>query len=474
MILLLLSTASLASRPDSGTGLYAFDSTDVLEYVDGPLELVRVHYSIDGPNETRLDDLDESGYPDFAEDVASTAEDVLRFYAEQGFRGPITEAEAGLSDLGGSAGFDFYLLDFGGSADGMFSIDGCIGGSYRCAGHMLMENDFRGYGYSSLDEAITVLTSHELFHAVQAAYQANQPPWLGEGTAVWAEYQYDSSIDDFYWFASEYLTDPGRTIDSPPAGAISSFSYGTALFFQFLSDRLGTETGVTIQEEMEGRSDDEGLDAVLAAMESHGAQLTEEWSTFARWNLATGRRAGEAESYTFAEEIGPIAAEAKGASIQDDNRFYPLAASYFHLTHEGGPLAFASAEDATGLHFSLHAVADGSDDGPVADALATWIPTGTFSETLEDLPAGGYWLVGSYPEAASQSVKIEFCLGPPESVSPCLESIDEAGDTGASAEPSEDGCGCAAQGSSGSAAWLGLGLLGLVRRRSTPQTRPSR
>ena len=56
MILLLISSV-LAQRPDEG-GLFAFSSSDVLEYHDG--ESFRIHYSIDGPNQTILDDEDEN------------------------------------------------------------------------------------------------------------------------------------------------------------------------------------------------------------------------------------------------------------------------------------------------------------------------------------------------------------------------------------------------------------------------------
>jgi hypothetical protein len=185
-LILLLSGTVLAARPDSGGGLFSFDDADVIEYVDGPAGRVRVHFSIDGPNLTLLDDEDLSGAPDFAEEVAATAEDVLDFYDGLGFLAPLSESEMGLGKLGGSDALDFYLVDFGGNADGQFSVDTCAGSV--CSGYMIIENDFAGYGYSSLSEAIAVLTSHELFHGVQYAYSANQPVWMSEGMAVWAEH----------------------------------------------------------------------------------------------------------------------------------------------------------------------------------------------------------------------------------------------------------------------------------------------
>ena len=248
--LLFFVSTSFAQRPTQG-GMFSFEPDDVVLTYDS--DMVRVHYSIEGPNQTRLADTDESGVPDFAEEVGAVADQVLLFYEELGFLPPITEAEMGLQ-LGGSPAFDFYLVDFGGSADGMFGIDACD--SCRCNGYMVMENDFVGYGYPSISEAISVLVSHELFHAVQAAYNADQEVWISEGMAVWAEYAFDPTVYDFYAFCGVYLSDAGRPIHSPPAGAINSFSYGTALFFAYMDLQLGREALVFLQEELQSCQDD--------------------------------------------------------------------------------------------------------------------------------------------------------------------------------------------------------------------------
>lgn len=460
-------SSAWAVRPDEG-GLFSFDAADVLAYLDGPAGVVRVHYAVSGPNVTLLEDADGSGLPDFPEQVAATAEEVLRFYIDDlGFRPPLSEDELGLGPLGGSNAFDFYLVDFGGSADGLFSVDGCAG--KVCAGFMVIENDFRGYGYASLEEATAVLTSHELFHAVQAAYNAGQPVWMSEGTAVWAEHQFLPGVPDFHYFCSAYLDDPGRSIDSPPAGSVTSFSYGTALFFQFLTERFGVGTGPDLQATMEDHGEDDAFDAVVAVITANGSSLHEEWTTFVRWNLATGLRAGALDGYPFAEDLGGVQPEARGTALHDDNRFYPLAATYFYLEdHPGGTVRFATAEDPSGLTFSLHAT-DAS--GAVTEALLTWSPTAPEDRSLGDLDAGSYWLVGTYPEQAPQSVKIDFCLGLDSTIDDaCLpgDTDPEPVDSGEPSAPDDtDKGGCAHvrgpwQGSLGGAL---LGMLALMRRR---------
>jgi len=459
MLCLTLLGLAWGIRPDEG-GSYSYDSTDVLEWVDGPLGFIRVHYSVEGPNVTRLTDADKSGYPDFAEEVAVTAEEVLDFYESLGFLLPITESEMGLSPLGGSDALDIYLVDFAGVADGWFSYDACSGSV--CSGFMAIENDFVGYGYPSLTEAIRVLTSHELFHGVQAAYNADQPVWMSEGTAVWAEHQFDSDVDDFYWFCDAYLEDAGRSLDRPPSGSVTAFSYGTALFFQFLTERMGTDVVLELQSLLyeEGASDPVGL--ISDAIAQYGSTLEAEWEIFSRWNLATGWRSGIAEGYPFADRLNGILAEAEGSSIQDDNRFYPLATTYFRVEHAGGDLVFSSLEDPSGLVFSLHRVADEEDDGPVEDPVEVWAPLGPETRTWSNLSAGGYWLVGTYPQIADQSVKIEFCLGGLEDVGPCVDQVEDTDE-----EPLEDSSdgGCSCQTASPVAGIWFLAWLGVFWRR---------
>ncbi|MBT3221181.1 MAG: hypothetical protein HN348_19030, partial [Proteobacteria bacterium] len=250
-LLVLLSLQCLAMRPTQG-GLWSFDSTDDVVHHDEATGLVRVHYSIDGPNRVRQGDGNANDLPDFVEDVGDTSVEVLDFYSQSlGLRLPISEAEMGLGNLGGSEAFDFYLIDFAGNADGLFGIDACTTIPRHCSGYMVMENDFSGYGYPTTDMAISVLTSHELFHAVQAAYDSEQESWFSEGTAVWGEKQFDPDSLDFLWFAAAYLEDTGRTLNRPPTGPIPTFSYSTALWWDFLRLRHDAEFMVDLLEATE-------------------------------------------------------------------------------------------------------------------------------------------------------------------------------------------------------------------------------
>ncbi len=416
LVLLLCFSACVATagRPDAGTDLFNYSSTDVLKSVDGPTGAVRVHYSVSGPNVTLLIDSDGSGVPDFAELVAATAEEVLALFEKAGFERPLSEALVGLGDLGGSPAFDFYLLDYGGGADGQYASDGCKQGV--CAGHMVMENDFKGYGYSSLKEAVKVLTSHELFHAVQAAYVPNLPVWVSEGTATWAERLFEPDVADFLAFSNAYLADTGRSLDRPPTGPVPAFAYGTCLFWEFLSQRHGN---AVVRSVLEASVKNDGVDAVTVALVASKTTLSEEWLAFVAANLATGTRAGKTAVYPFAAKLAGVTATATGSSLERTDRFYPLAASYYVVEHGGGALGFASDDDATGLVFSLAPI----ESGKVGAVLQSWSPTTPALVALGDRPAGNYWLWGTYPEQAANSRRIHFCVGPPVALAPCAPPV---------------------------------------------------
>jgi len=476
-LLLLPARPGWAIRPTEG-GMFSFDDTDVVESWDEPTGAVRVHYSVEGPNVTRLTDDDADGVPDFPADVAITAAEVLQFYADDlGLRPPIGEEEMGLGELGGSYALDVYLIDFGGNADGAFGIDECIDAPRHCAGYLTIENDFFGYGYPSLQNAIDVLTSHELFHGIQAAYDAEQEVWFSEGTAVWGEKQFDPDSQDFLWFADEYLADAGRSLDRPPSGPVPAFAYSTCLWWDFLTTRHDPSLMNGLLEATETLTGDpvDTLAELEAAIVAREDSLEEAWLQFVTWNLATGSRAGEIESYDYADQLDGIVAEAEGESLDDDNRFYPLAATYYRLDHTGGPIWFGLEEPAADLRFALFPVADGSDDGPVAEELASWAgdQAGSWS-VLDEAPAGGYWLLGTYPIRAEESVKVRFCLGDPSAGMACGDPIDagddddDDDDDSASDDDEVDGCRCASTAAptlGGVAQALTLAALACVGRR---------
>ncbi|MBM76745.1 MAG: hypothetical protein CMK59_15160 [Proteobacteria bacterium] len=415
MLWLLIHSVS-AQRPTQG-GMFSFDDEDLIETLDA--ENVRVHYSLSGPNQVLLEDQDQNGIPDYPELVALTALEVLEFYALEGFKPPVTEAQMGLLELGGSEAFDFYLVDFGGSADGQFGIDACD--QSQCSGFMVIENDFEGYGYGSIEEATRVLVSHELFHAVQAAYRIELSSWLSEGTAVWAEHIFDSELWDFYGLCGFYLEDPTRSLDRPPVGMVSGFSYGTALFFDFIALQLGTEFWVEYFDLLAFDPQALELDLLEELLMTYETSLSILWPIFSQWNLASGYRSGLIESYPYADFLAEVPAEEQASvdeNIHKTHRFFPLSSVYFFIEHAGGTLNFVIYDDLQqfasneSVRLSLMSISDegASIIAPVNQVIDAWELSDDQYKQWE-LPAGGYWLVGSHPYRADESTKVEFCFG---------------------------------------------------------------
>ena len=232
----------LALRPDmpvAGEVGPAYYPGDEVEHLDSPA--FRVHFTRAGRHAVPAGDRDRDGIPDYVQDVADEYEAVRAYYRDDlGFLEPLSDARAPRAEGGdgGDSRFDVYLVDFGTSSDGAFRAQTCEpGAAHRCSGYMLQENDFDGRNYPSLDLATRILASHEYFHAVQAAYRSDAGAVLGEGTAVWASEAYDPSLDDFEGFASGYLARTERSLTTEPTGPVDAFTYGSALFFQFLSER---------------------------------------------------------------------------------------------------------------------------------------------------------------------------------------------------------------------------------------------
>ncbi len=457
--MLLFATLALA-RPTEG-GSWAFDETDTVVTYDSEQGLVRVWYSVEGNNAVDLDDLDGSGVPDFVEAVGASSESVLLVYETAGFRLPLSD-----EGKGGSDALDAYLVDFGGDADGMWASE-CGGSSGACSGYFTMENDFAGYGYSDLDEAVRVLTSHELFHGVQAAYAQSEAVWFLEGTATWAEHLYDPFNDDFIRFCSYYLDDAGRSLSEPPAGPVPAFAYATALWWFHLAERHGESVMVEMMEAFAEHPDDDELLVAMTEIEAaHGSTLWDDFSEFSMRNLATGDRAGAfSGEYPFAAELREVKDEEDGTSFNVEDRVYPLATVYYELDWAGGDLYFATAEAAPDLFVSIHAL---DADGRALDA-AYFPEPGPVSQSAS-AEAGTYWIVVSNPTLADDSTKVPVCVGTAADVEPCLPAEDDSGaDPGDEDDTGKESPGCGCSGAPtmplATGALLALGTVARRRRR---------
>lgn len=478
-------------RPDTeGGGLqFDFEEGDVVETHPSPGGRFLVHYTRDGINAVPEDDDDTSGVPDFVEEVATTYDEVLATYESLGFRAPLDDGD--VDDNGGDDRFDVYLVDFAGVGDGAYRDDACDGD--RCAGFMTQENDFAGYGYPSRTVAIRILCSHEFFHAVQSAYDNGQGSVLAEGTAVWATEAFDPSLGDFEAFLPGYMGNPDRPIDEPLPGPVDPFSYGSAIFFQYLAEAHGEDAVASLVEATEdgaGGVDDpywlDQLEPVLGEID--GTSFAEAFTEFATWNLYTDEAADPARSYADGDGYPRVRIDPEVMPYVDERlRLYRASAQYIGaspgdrqqvtaavvptaLSPEGADdvslILAAEVDGAIEVAFVLDDVTAGTqviDTDGIDRVIVGVVNTATIGEsrrpalcigTVEEVAA----CIATYADPGSGSGGGTATGGATTSVTAGSGGGDGAGDgSGGSAAPEgdgdeEEGCGCGVPGAPASRA----------------------
>ncbi|MEM1022994.1 MAG: MXAN_6640 family putative metalloprotease [Myxococcota bacterium] len=334
-------------RPDSpeSTEIFRYRPSDQVQSFDA-LD-IRVHFVEEGPNAVPDEDEDLNDLPDYVELVADRYQGFWDDYVDLGFRTPLSDENI-TDGNGGDGRFDVYLLDFFGRADGAFSVDACEGGT--CTGYAAQENDFAGYGYPSLEVATDILASHELFHAVQAAYDDGQGSILREGTAVWATEALVPSSNDFEGFIGFFLAEPQRSLDQEIAGVVlDGFAYGSALFFQFLTEYyrdpdLVRRLWLRCTDGTDDVADPEwllALDRLL--VDAYESSFAEAYVEFALWNAFSGERHRLGTSYAQARRYPSVAADAVELPlVLERPRHFRASARYRRFALDGSRSTIAA------------------------------------------------------------------------------------------------------------------------------------
>ncbi|MEW5739072.1 MAG: MXAN_6640 family putative metalloprotease [Myxococcota bacterium] len=509
---------ALASRADE---LRPTDTTSPLMYRYLPTDVVesyavdggdfRVHFTRAGVNSVPLADVNDSGVPDFVEQVSGVYESVGATYHQTlGFRRPLSDAT--VTPNGGDARFDVYLLDFNLTADGAFRIDACPTGQ-TCIGYVVQENDFAGYGYPSLTEATRILGSHEYFHGIQAAYDNGQDVVVSEGTAVWGTETYDPSSGDFEAFIDGYLDRPDRSLDSPPPGPVPSFAYGSAIFFKFLSEKYDDAIIRKLWERLENGQGDPSepadradptwiiqLDALLKR--DYQSSFAQAFREFATWNLYLGTAADPQRSYANGSAYPqPAITDVPVPTYRPALRVYYASTQYFRVASNGrAAMTAALVDDPSTPDSELEgmalAVVSRRGGRNVGFAAPLDVQTPTATEVVDT--SGGAELIVAVINTAREgngavlSKRPSLCAGTLDEVNVCRLSynptldagvpmpdagVEDAGlttdggvdagmsetDGGVEPTPMPQGCGC---GATAGAPWvLGLIVLALRGRR---------
>lgn len=291
------SAQCTALRPTDPTGTPTYGGAEATSFA-APGGAVRVWYTTGGSHAPPPESTQPDGTPDFVVTTAEVLDDALAAYVEMGFRAPVGDGTyPACASNGGDGLLDIYLAHFP-AADGQVVTEQCQvqGTKTVCAGFMVMENDFNGGGYPSLEIGIRTVAPHELFHLVQDAYDVDVDRWFAEGSAQWAADSLDPSLTDLESYLPEYFSEIDRPIDQPPGGVVAGFLYGTAAWPVYLAETQGPEMILSVFEALNANAGDV-LDATDIAL---AGGLGDEFVRFMGYNAATGSRAASGQGYAGA------------------------------------------------------------------------------------------------------------------------------------------------------------------------------
>ena len=280
-----------SARPTDpqGSAGVSYGSAEV-GFFDSASGRARVHFALSGVHAPSAASTLQADIPDAVVVAAQAADDALDKYASLGYLPPLGDGDSPCASNGDSDAIDIYLINFS-AADGQALPDHCDAGPpKRCAGFVLVENDFRAGGYADTAEGMRTVVPHELFHLVQDAYDAEVERWWAEGSAQWAAKQVYPALLDLERFLPAYFAAPWRPLNVPPNGVVTNFLYATAIWPVFLSERFDVDV---VREVFEGfgQATPGVLPTTDSVLTARGSSLAQEFLQFAAYNAATGARA---------------------------------------------------------------------------------------------------------------------------------------------------------------------------------------
>ncbi|HEX2111281.1 MAG TPA: MXAN_6640 family putative metalloprotease [Gaiellaceae bacterium] len=266
---------------------------------------VCVHWVEATPDAPPLVDEDTSGVPDWVETTRRTFEHAWAYeVGVLGYRPPLSDY--GSLANGGDARLDVYLADIGDR--GYFGYcttdDPAARVVLEVSAYCVVDDDFAnsGFGGRSPLHALEATAAHELFHAIQFAYDWLEDAWLMEGTAAWIEDEVFDALDDNRTFLhASPLAQPEVALDDGRRG----HEYGAWIFWRFLSERFGAPIVREVWERaaLGGDGGTYSLEAVSAAVAARGSPFASAFVAFAVANRTPGTAYEEGAAYPAARSV---------------------------------------------------------------------------------------------------------------------------------------------------------------------------
>jgi hypothetical protein len=270
---------------------------------EGHFKIWYVTTTNDRPGAGRLDpsDADNDGIPDWVERCGEFFETSWQTEMNTlGYRPPPADFQyhaqyvaQGLDD-GGDSRYDVYIQDIAPGIAGFTVPEQVISGR-KVPSYIVVDNDYAGIK-ATLAAALDLLratAAHELFHAVQFGYDANEEGFWLEQSAVWMEDQVFDEVNDYVTYLtgfSGFLTQPWVSLHT----ANGQHEFSGVLWPLYLSQRFGPGIVRSIWNFAETV---QALDAMEQALQGTDSSLKAAFQEFTAWNVFTGVRAEPARFY---------------------------------------------------------------------------------------------------------------------------------------------------------------------------------
>jgi len=251
---------------------------------DSPAGFFKIHFDTIGPEAVPPQDGDADGVPDYVERIAEYADSSRSTYISglEFFPPPSDHG------VGGDDRCDIYLLAISGYGATLPDSPG-DSAWIDYSSYILIHRNL--YGFPANDDpagdtigAQKVTCAHEVFHAVQLAYDRYESLWWMEsGSTRMEEYVYPE-VNDNYNYLPYFYGEPETSLLSTSG----VHAYGAFVWSLFLDQKLGISVHRKIWEACRYYQDVAALDSGLAGF---GASIAALFPEFALWNYHTGPRA---------------------------------------------------------------------------------------------------------------------------------------------------------------------------------------
>jgi hypothetical protein len=336
---------AILARPTDGAGDPESDGYAVPEEPPVCSTNGCIHYVASTADAPDLTDVDPAnGIPDYVERASAVLEDVwTRQVTELGYRRPKSDITS--ANNGGDGRLDVYLANLG--DDGLYgycttddpnAIEGSTYRYYDFSAYCVVDNDYAEFPPPSDGiRGLKVTMAHELFHAVQFAYDAYEDAWFMESTATWVEDEvYDRINGNLQYLPYGPLGRPRVPLDLNRGFGV----YGAWIWPRFLVE-TAEEVDIIRRAWRKaaagpGDRDKYSLQAYSAVIAALGAEFRWVFADFGMYNVAPAALYEEGASYPTPPDDERIRITRRNGGASGSKLLDHLTNAYIRFTPGGG------------------------------------------------------------------------------------------------------------------------------------------